>query len=245
MKNILIIIVFMSISVLAQKQGKPVFYTIDGKSYEGYFIRPSAKAPLVILIHDWDGLTEYEIKRAHMLAGLGYAVFAADLFGKGVRPKEIAERKKLTGALYNDREKMRYLLKGALASAKKNKGNVSNAIIMGYCFGGTAVLEFARSGAPLKGFVSFHGGLTLPEGQNYSMTKGKVLVFHGTADKSVTMEHFAQLASALESTGVKHEMITYGNAPHAFSVFGSDRYRENADKKSWKRFVTFLEDNLK
>ena len=69
--------------------GTPVTYTIDGKPYEGYFISPSDQAPFLLLIHDWDGLTEYEVKRANMLADLGYAVFALDLFGAGVRPPKI------------------------------------------------------------------------------------------------------------------------------------------------------------
>jgi dienelactone hydrolase len=116
---------------------------------------------------------------------------------------------------------------------------------MGYCFGGSAVLEFARSGADLKGFVSFHGGLSTPPGQDYSKTKGKLLILHGTADTSVSMDEFAKLATELEEKGVSHEMITYGGAPHAFTVFGSNRYREDADKKSWKRFAEFLAEMVK
>ena len=115
---------------------------------------------------------------------------------------------------------------------------------MGYCFGGAAVLEFARSGADLKGFVTFHGGLKTPEGQDYSRTKGKLLVLHGTADSAITMDQFAALANELEAQGVAHEMITYSGAPHAFTVFGSSRYREDADKKSWQRFSEFLSATL-
>jgi dienelactone hydrolase len=69
---------------------------------------------------------------------------------------------------------------------------------MGYCFGGTAVLEFARSGADLKGFATFHGGLSLPEGQDYAATRGKVLILHGTADRNIGMDQFAALAGDLE-----------------------------------------------
>lgn len=115
----------------------------------------------------------------------------------------------------------------------------------GYCFGGAAVLEFARSGADFKGFVTFHGGLTTPDGQDYSKVKSEILVLHGTADKAVSMDDFAELAQTLEEEGVKHEMITYSGAPHAFTVFGSDRYREDADLKSWQRFTLFLDQNLR
>jgi len=105
-------------------------------------------------------------------------------------------------------------------------------------------LEFARSGADVKGFATFHGGLKTPEGQDYSKAKGQFLIMHGTADKNITMDQFAALANELEQNGVAHEMITYGGAPHAFTVFGEDRYREDADRKSWSRFKDFLADTL-
>ncbi len=225
--------------------GTTVHYQVDGSEFEGYYVSPSEDAPLILLVHDWDGLTEYEVERAGMLAELGYAVFAADLFGAGVRPETMEERQRLTGDLYQNRGKMRSLLYGALEAAKAQGGDASRAVAMGYCFGGTAVLELARSGADLKGFVTFHGGLATPEGQDYSQAKGEFLILHGTADQSVSMGDFAQLAEQLEEAGVPHEMITYGGAPHAFTVFGSPRYREDADRKSLARFVGFLEEVLR
>jgi len=198
----------------------------------------------VLLIHDWDGLTDYEVKRAEMLSELGYAVFAADLFGKGIRPTEMVDKRQHTGALYKDRAKLRALLQGALDAAKEQGGDVTNAVSMGYCFGGAAVLEQARSGANLKGFATFHGGLSTPEGQDYSQAKGKMLIMHGSADSNITLQDFADLASELEQQDVSHEMITYSGAPHAFTVFGSERYREDADSKSWQRFVEFLSATL-
>jgi len=228
----------------ASATGNMVAYEVEGEPFEGYFISPSPKSPLILLIHDWDGLTDYEVKRANMLADIGYAVFAADLFGAGVRPTEMKDKRQHTGELYKDREKMRTLLYGALETAKSRGVNVHNAVAMGYCFGGAAVLEFARSGADLKGFVTFHGGLNTPAVQDYSKTKGKLLILHGTADTNITMDQFAKLARELEEKGISHEMITYSGAPHAFTVFGSKRYREDADKKSWKRFTEFLAETL-
>ena len=174
--------------------GASVTYQVNGQSYEGYYISPSDRAPFVLLIHDWDGLTNYEIKRANMLADLGYAVFALDLFGAGVRPTEVKDKRQHTGELYKDREKMRALMKGALDTAKSKGANVENAVAFGYCFGGAAVLELARSGADLKGFATFHGGLKTPQGQNYSNTRGEILVMHGSADTAITMDQFADLA---------------------------------------------------
>jgi dienelactone hydrolase len=225
--------------------GASVPYQVNGQSYEGYYISPSDQAPFVLLIHDWDGLTDYEVKRANMLAELGYAVFALDLFGAGVRPTELKDKRQHTGELYENRDKMRALMLGALDAAKNKGANIQNAVAVGYCFGGAAVLELARSGADLKGFVTFHGGLKTPEGQNYARTRGQMLIMHGSADTAITMDQFADLAVELESAGVAHEMITYGGAQHAFTVFGEDRYQETADRKSWKRFTEFLTDTFK
>lgn len=226
--------------------GKSVEFEAGGEIYEGYYVAgKDDAAPLVYLIHDWDGLTDYEIKRSEMLHELGYAVFATDLFGKGVRPTEVVDKKQHTGALYKDREKMRAIMQAGLMKAKELGGNVDNAVAMGYCFGGAAVLELARSGADMKGFATFHGGLSTPEGQDYKSTKAKVLVMHGTADTAITMDDFAALAVELEGAGIAHEMVTYGGAPHAFTVFGSGRYDEVADTQSWALFTGFLASHTK
>jgi dienelactone hydrolase len=140
---------------------------------------------------------------------------------------------------------MRALMQGALDAARHRGARIDNAVAAGYCFGGAAVLELARSGAALKGFATFHGGLKTPAGQNYAKTRGAVLIMHGSADSAITMDQFADLAIELESAGIAHEMITYGGAQHAFTVFGESRYQETADKKSWRRFQEFLADTLK
>lgn len=224
--------------------GSAVTYQVNGAQYEGYYVSPAADAPLVLLVHDWDGLTDYEIKRSEMLAKLGYAVFAVDLFGKGIRPTETADKRRLTGGLYRDRKKMRALMYGAVEAAKAQGANTDRMVVAGYCFGGAAVLEFARAGAPARGFATFHGALATPEGQDYKATKAKVLVMHGSADTAVTLDDFSALAKQLEAAGVPHEMITYGGAPHAFTVFGAPSYRAEADHQSWKRFVGFLDEQL-
>ena len=195
----------------------------------------------ILLVDDEEGIRKV---LSILLADMGYAVFAADLFGAGVRPTEVKDKRQHTGELFKDRNRMRALIQGALDTAKSKGANVNNAVAMGYCFGGAAVLEFARSGADLKGFVTFHGGLKTPTGQDYSKTKGKLLILHGTADKNITMDQFAKLATELEEKGISHEMITYGGAPHAFTVFGQKRYRKDADEKSWRRFSEFLTETF-
>lgn len=238
------IFTLMIFSLSAFAQDKFVTYNVDGEQYEGYFVQPTkenaSKAPLVLILHDWDGLTVYEVERANMLAREGYQVFAADLFGKGIRPTENKEKAQHTGKLYKDRQKLRRLMLGAIDAAKKQGADTDKVVAMGYCFGGAAALELARSGADLAAFSSFHGGLGTPEGQDYSKTKGKIIVFHGTADTAITMQDFANLADELNKAGIPNEMITYGGAPHAFTVFDSPAYRFDADTQSWSRFLKLL-----
>lgn len=244
MKKVAILLALPLMLATAGLAGETIHYEVAGEAFEGYMETAGEDAPLVLLVHDWDGLTGYEVKRANMLSELGYSVFCADLFGAGVRPTTLADKQKCTGELDGDRPRMRVLMQGALDAAKAQGLNVDHCVAMGYCFGGTAVLEFARSGADLKGWATFHGGLALPEGQDYSKTRGAVLALHGSADGHVTMEQFSKMVEDLEKAGVPNEMITYGGAPHGWTVFGSGAYREEADKKSWNRFSEFLEEVL-
>lgn len=243
MKSILGLILLLCSSFTLAGENK--VYNVNGSDYEGYWAKVSDDAPLVLLVHDWDGLTEYEMKRADMLNQLGYNVFAADLFGKGIRPTESKDKKQHTGELYKDREKLRALMQGSLDFAAQLGANSENVVVMGYCFGGAAVLESARAGMKAKGFVTFHGGLGTPEGQSYENTTAPIMILHGTADSAIPMSQFAELAEQLEKSKVPHEMITYSGAPHAFTVFDSPRYREDADKKSWQSFTRFLATNTK
>jgi len=225
---------------------KNVTYTVDDQAYEGYYAKADKpNAPFILLIHDWDGLTDYERKRADMLATEGYNVLAADMFGQGIRPTSIEENKRLTGELYDDRNKMRRILAGALTAGQLQGNDVRKGTTMGYCFGGTVALELARSGFEQKAFVPFHGAFEVPTGQSYDKTTGEILVFHGSADEVVSLESFATLGKTLEAAKIPHEMVTYSGAPHAFSVFGSKNYNERADERSWKRYLDFLAEEYK
>jgi dienelactone hydrolase len=223
---------------------KNIIYSSGSKKYEGYYKDKGKKAPLVFILHDWDGITEYEIKRAEMLEAQGYSVFIADLFGQGIRPTENKDKMQHTGELYKDRKKMNALMQAGLKQAKKLGLNIKNMVVMGYCFGGAAVLELARSGQVAKGFATFHGGLQTPEGQNYKKTKSKFVIYHGTADEHISMKDFSDLALAFNAYKIDHEMITYGNAVHAFTVFDAPSYQKEADEKSWAHFLGFLKANF-
>lgn len=225
--------------------GESVSYKVDGADFEGYFAKASGPSKgLVMVIHDWDGLNAYEQKRADMLAQMGYDAFAVDLFGKGNRPATLEARQAETGKLYKDRERMRSLLLGGLAEAQKR--SQADAVVMGYCFGGAAALELARSGkaGKVKGYATFHGGLSTPSGQGYSKDTPPLFVAHGGADTAVKMADVAALTEELEKAGVPYDVEVYSGAPHGFTVFGAPVYREHADQKSWAAFQEFLKKHL-
>ena len=229
----------------AAQAGEAITYVVEGETFEGYrsAVKGDSKG-LVLIIHDWDGLTEYEMKRTDMLADMGYDAFAVDLFGKGNRPTDTAAKRKETGRLYQDRERMRSLIVGGLQEARE--ASDKKTVVMGYCFGGTAALELARSGKAegVVGYTSFHGGLETPEGQSYPPGTPPILIAHGGADTSVTMDHVAALAKELEGAGVEYEIEVYSGAPHGFTHFGSDRYQKRADDLSWDAFTDFLAETL-
>jgi len=235
----------MAMTPFVAQAGEAISYTVNGEAFEGYRAKAAGKSKgLVLVIHDWDGLTEYEVKRSEMLAQMGCDAFAVDLYGKGNRPVETGAKKAETGKLYKNRERMRSLILGGLDEARTTSSG--KAVVMGYCFGGAATLELARSGKAknISGYATFHGGLKTPEGQGYASDTPPLLIAHGGADTSITMDHVAGLAKELESAKVPYEMQVYSGAPHAFTVFGSSRYRKTADEQSWDAFSDFLMDNL-
>lgn len=233
-------------------RAEPVEYEVGGQTFEGYFARNVAVAdlPVVLIVHDWDGLTDYERTRADMLARLGYAAFAVDVYGKGNRPETLEEKQAESGKLYRDREALRARLSGALETARGLSGvDGERAAIMGYCFGGASVLEFARAGADVDGFVSFHGGLATPDGQDYTAADGPILVLHGSADPVAPMAEVAAMAEDMNAAGVDYELRIYSGVKHSFTVWGasggSSEYNAEADRKSWEATLSFFDDVLR
>lgn len=222
-----------------------VAYTVGGESFTGYWAEAQNPQGLVVIVHDWDGMTGYERKRADMLADMGYNAFALDMFGDGTPTETVDHRRAATGALYQDRERMRALVQAGVAQAQA-RSSVDEMIVKGYCFGGAVALEMARSdmGNMSNGYATFHGGLSTPEGQTWDGDEPPVLVLHGGADTSITMADVATFATELEAAGSTYTIEVYSNAPHAFTVFGSDRYQERADAASWEAFSAFLRERF-
>jgi dienelactone hydrolase len=225
---------------------EPVAYEVDGQSFHGYFAGAEQPKGLVLIVHDWDGVDEYEHRRADMLAELGYDAFVLDMFGDGTPAGTVEERRAATGALYSDRKRMRALIQAGLGQAREQSG-AERVVVTGYCFGGAVALEMARApelSSEAAGYASFHGGLETPEGQSWPEGVPPILIMHGGADTSVTLEDVTTLAQELEAAAAPYTIEIYSNAPHAFTVFGSDRFQERADAESWEAFTDFLAEQL-
>ena len=144
-----------------------------------------------------------------MLAEEGYIGVALDLFGVEAKLDGFEDYRRETSFLYKNRKEFRKRIKSGLIEARKILGNLKKQFIIGYCFGGAAVLETARSGEEMTGFVSFHGGLKTPEGQNYSETTGAILILHGSVDPVSGMDDVTNLVKELNDFEIQHEVHIY------------------------------------
>lgn len=209
--------------------------------------------PGVLIVHQWKGLTDYEKKRAEMLAQLGYVAFAVDIYGKDIRPKNSQEAGVQAGKYKGNRELLRARVNAGLdALRKQSQVDPKRIAAIGYCFGGTTALELARSGADVAGVVSFHGGLDSPKPEDGKNIKCKVLVCHGADDPFEKPEDLAAFENEMRSAGVDWRLIKYGGAVHSFTDWnaGSDNskgaaYNERADKRSWEDMKQFFAEIFK
>lgn len=232
-----------------------VAYKQGGTTLEGFLVYDDAikgPRPGVLIVHQWLGLTDYEKHRAEMLAQLGYVAFCADIYGTGVRPKDAGEAGGVAGKYKNDRALLRARVNAGLETLKKSElVDVKKIAAIGYCFGGTAVIELARSGAELNGVVSFHGGLdspTLADGKNI---KCKILVCAGADDPFQKPEDLAAFQKEMHDAKVDWQMIQYGGAVHSFTQpnpgFSNPgaKYNERADRRSWADMQQFFAEIFK
>lgn len=229
-------------------------YAAGDVTLEGYLATPDApsseKRPGVVVFHDWMGLGPNPKLRADMLAKLGYVALAADLYGKGVRPANAAEAGKLAGQYKEDRATLRARARAALDRLVATGAVDPDAVAaIGYCFGGTAALELARSGAPLAGTVSFHGGLATPRPEDAKNIRGRVLVLHGADDPFVKAEEVAAFEAEMRAAKIDWTFVAYGGAVHAFTVEGAGSdpskgaaYDAKADHRSWEAMRGFFDE---
>lgn len=211
------------------------------------------RRPGVLIAHQWKGLTEYERKRAEMLARLGYVAFCADVYGKGVRPNNPKDASAMAGKYKADRALLRARINAGLDTFRSQAQVASGQVAaIGYCFGGTTVLELARSGADIAGVVSFHGGLSAPSPAEASKVKAKVLALHGADDPFVPNEEVIAFEKEMRDAKVDWQLVAYGGAVHSFTDWnaGTDNskgsaYNKAADERSWRAMKDFFTEALR
>jgi dienelactone hydrolase len=244
-------LLFGAVSLRAAIQSKTIEYRQGDATLEGALVWDDAvagKRPGVLVVHQWMGLTDYEKHRAEMLAQLGYVAFCADIYGKGIRPKDTKEAGAEATKYKSNRELLRRRVNAALEQLEKSElVDVSRVGAIGYCFGGTTVIELARSGAEIKGVVSFHGGLDSPTPVDGKNIKCKVLACHGADDPFVSAKDLAAFEDEMRQANVDWTLIKYGGAVHSFTQpsAGNDNskgaaYNERADRRSWAAMKMFF-----
>ncbi|HXQ51628.1 MAG TPA: dienelactone hydrolase family protein [Stellaceae bacterium] len=220
----------------------------DGETnFLGYLADPegSGRRPGVLVVHEAPGLNDHPKRRARMLAELGYVALAADLYGDGRVAQKPEESAQLMAPLREDIPRLRRRTRAALdALSKLRQVDPARLGAMGYCFGGLAVLELARTGAPVAGTVSFHGILSTKTPEDAKNIRGKILACTGADDPLVPPDQIAGFEHEMTQAGIDWQVIKFGGAKHAFTNPDANRppvlaYQAAADARSWDAMQGF------
>ena len=255
LKHLLAVILTMIFvtEVQAKLVTKSVEYKQDGTVCRGYLAYDDAfkgKRPGVLVVPEWWGLNDFARQKAEQLAGLGYVALAADMYGQGRVTKDPQEAARLAGELRGNKPLLRARAQAALkALAVEPPVDPKRLGAMGFCFGGTTVLELAYSGADLKGVVSFHGGLTAPQPAELKGIQAAILVLHGADDPHVSAADIAAFQDAMRQGGLDWQMVFLGGAVHAYMnpEAGSNKaagvaYDARAARRSWRYMQDFFKE---
>lgn len=254
-KSILFIFAAILFSTTMNAQLKPVKYSEGSQTLNGLFIKSAKKSannPGILLLPAWLGIDNASKGIAEDLAKLGYNVFIADIYGEGNYPKNTGEAGKLAGFYKTNYEAYQKRINAALQELVKSGANADNIVAIGYCFGGTGVLEAVRGHLNVKGVASFHGGLGKDATRKTEPITAKVLICHGADDPFVPKEEIASFQQELRDAKADWEMIYYANSVHSFTnpEAGSDNskgaaYNPVAAKRSFEHLQLFLNEVLK
>lgn len=236
----------------AELVSQTIEYQEDGQTLEAYYVYDDAvqgKRPGVLVCHAWWGQSPYTRKRADMLAELGYAALALDMYGKGKLTDDPKQASEWATPFYKDRQRFRSRATSGLDVLKaQGQVDTDRLAVMGYCFGGTNALELAYSGADLVGVVTFHGSLMPPQPDAHDAQNiaGKVLICHGQADPLFSTETLVKVIDDLQDAEVDVTTTIYSGAVHAFTDPGATGqmagvlYDKEADARSWSQMRSFL-----
>lgn len=229
---------------------KPVEWQIGDQTFAGKLVyddASKAKRPGLLMVPSWYGVTDAAITKAKGIAGQRYVILLADMYGKGKRASDSAGAQALVKPLYGNRGLMRTRVNAALAAfrGQQNAAPIDPARIaaIGFCFGGSAVLDLARSGANVAAVVSFHGGLSTDDPALAKNIKASVLAMNGADDKG-TMPDAAAFEDEMHGASVPWQFVVFGNAVHCFTEVGDDRPGCRYDAKIAKRAYTLMHDWL-
>jgi len=223
------------------------------RGFIAYDDTASGKRPGVLVFHEGLGLGEHIIERTRRVAKLGYVALAADMFGDRRQARDLEDMRGLVGDLRHEPLRLRARARAALAAlASLPEVDTGRLCAIGFCFGGSVVLELARDGADLKGVVSFHGVLATKAPALPGKVKASVLVLTGGDDPLAPPEHVVALENEMRAAGVRDwQVVTYGNTHHAFtnpaadgSFLSGTLYNEQSDRRSWAAMTSFLEEVL-
>jgi dienelactone hydrolase len=233
-------------------QNRVIEYGDEDRLFEGRLAWDDDIAgprPGILVVHAWGGRSHFEDGKANDLAALGYAAFALDLYGKGVRGSNPEENAALMQPFLDDREMLQRRLLDALAILRQQEEvDAERIAAIGFCFGGLCVLDIARTGADLAGVVSFHGLFAAPGNTRGNGIVARVLALHGWDDPMVPPDSIASLAAELTAMGADWQLHAYGNTMHAFSNPAADApdrgtvYDATADRRSWQAMKNFFDE---
>ena len=256
MKRLLLLAVMMMVfpQTQAAVKGTEIDYKSGKTTLKGYLAYDDAvsgKRPGVLVVHEWWGLNKYARNRADMLAKLGYVAFAVDMYGDGKQASHPQEAQEFSSAIADNIElgKSRFL--AAMDVLKKDKHvDRNNIAAIGYCFGGSVVLQMAREGVDLKGVASFHGGLSTKKPAMPGAVRARILVAAGGADPFVPPDQVAGFIKEMNNAGAHYRVNVYSGAKHAFTNPMADQYGEKfnlplqynkeADLASWNEMQSFF-----
>jgi dienelactone hydrolase len=211
----------------------------------------AAKRPGVLVVHEGLGLNDFAMERARMVAKLGYVALAADMFGERRQAKDLEEARTLIGALRSEPLKVRKRAAAALdVLSRLPQVDAERLGAIGFCFGGTTVLEMARGGADLKAVISFHGVLTTAAPAAAAAVKARILVCTGADDPLVPADQVTTFEGEMRAAKVADwQVVSFGNTLHGFtnpsadgSIMASALYNEHADRRSWAAMKSLFEE---
>lgn len=253
--TVLLLLLFAA-PAFAGMHARPVDWEVGDRTFSGVLVFDDANAikrPGLVMVPNWMGVTPAAVARAGQIAGSEYVVLVADVYGKGERPKDSAQAAAMSKSLRDDRALLRSRIEQAVevlrqqtADAPLDAGRIG---ALGFCFGGTTVLELARAGGRVAGVVSLHGGLSTPLPAKSGAVKTSVLVLNGASDQSVSAADIASFEHEMDAAGADWQFVNFSGAVHCFAEDDANSppgcvYNERAAKRAYEMLRDFFRERF-